>query len=638
MATPHVTGLAALYLGVHPLAAPMDIKSALMTTSTKTLDAFGETDVDPFTQGAGEVNPSRFLKPGLIYSSTLANWNAYLVGTGQVDTADPQYANVKAIDPSNLNSASISIGSFFVKQTVKRSVTAAAAGTWKASITVSGITAKVVPSTLKFTAAGQTKTFTVSLTRKSARLDQWTTGSLTWKKGSASAHSPIAVFPASLSAPASVKGTGVDGSVSVPVTSGRTQDVFYGGLGLAKGEITDAQGPVAAEYTDTASTGDHAVYQHVVDPATVTDDFGDEAGTEFLRFGVSPVGPAAGANFDLYLYYFAKASDVPTTPTLANLAPNEVAEAVSPAASESIDYFTPTFAAFEAGGVYVTYVDAVSAPAGTKYAEKVFNLRDDSAEGDLVPSLFTGFGGDYTGKPGVTKNTKYSWEGLDPYSDYVGFAITQADTAGFLTLLNVSTQKPRNVTAPSITADPSSNGPAIGTTLTAHPGTWDSPVSSLSLDYQWLKDGDPISGATSSTYVPQASDYQHSISVAVTAQFGTAGGTTTAVSAPVAIKATVATVRFTQGSSKVKVGHGITFTVNVELDPTSYPGTAPSVAGVVLVKYGSKSLTAKLTDAGPVTVRLPKLTKKGSLTISVTYQGNSLVAAVPTVKLKYKIV
>jgi hypothetical protein len=61
----------------------------------------------------------------------------------------------------------------------------------------------------------------------------------------------------------------------------------------------------------------------------------------------------------------------------------------------------------------------------------------------------------------------------------------------------------------------------VGNTLTATSGTWDSGVE---LSYQWLNDGNDISGATASTYVLQGSDYQHQIAVRVT---GTKFGYTT---------------------------------------------------------------------------------------------------------------
>ena len=60
MATPHISGLAALYLGVSPNASPSEIKSAMMTTAYDTVNPDGSANKDPFQQGAGQVDPKRY--------------------------------------------------------------------------------------------------------------------------------------------------------------------------------------------------------------------------------------------------------------------------------------------------------------------------------------------------------------------------------------------------------------------------------------------------------------------------------------------------------------------------------------------------------------------------------------------------
>ena len=109
MAAPHIAGLAALYLGVRANATPAEIKSAMMTTAYDTVDAAGAAVSDPFAQGAGHVDPTRFFEPGLLYLNGPADWLAYLQGIG-VD------AGVQPIDPSNLNLASISIGALTARR------------------------------------------------------------------------------------------------------------------------------------------------------------------------------------------------------------------------------------------------------------------------------------------------------------------------------------------------------------------------------------------------------------------------------------------------------------------------------------------------------------------------------------------
>ena len=122
MSSPHVAGLAALYLGERPNASPSEVKSALMTTAYDTVDGAGEPVDDPFVQGAGHVDPTRYFEPGFLYLNDLDDWYGYVQGLGFVDVG------VEPIDPSNLNLASISVGALAGVETVTRTVTATAPG------------------------------------------------------------------------------------------------------------------------------------------------------------------------------------------------------------------------------------------------------------------------------------------------------------------------------------------------------------------------------------------------------------------------------------------------------------------------------------------------------------------------------
>jgi hypothetical protein len=67
----------------------------------------------------------------------------------------------------------------------------------------------------------------------------------------------------------------------------------------------------------------------------------------------------------------------------------------------------------------------------------------------------------------------------------------------------------------TLTPDPTITGTArVGSTLTANPGTWDSGVT---LTYFWVRNGNSIAGATSSTYTLVAEDGGKSITVQVVA-------------------------------------------------------------------------------------------------------------------------
>ena len=74
---------------------------------------------------------------------------------------------------------------------------------------------------------------------------------------------------------------------------------------------------------------------------------------------------------------------------------------------------------------------------------------------------------------------------------------------------------------------------AVGSTLTADPGEWD---SGMAFWYQWKRDGEAIAGASGSTYATVTADVDHAITVAVTgAKLGY--DTTTRTSDPVTVKA-----------------------------------------------------------------------------------------------------
>ena len=73
MATPHITGIAALLISKHPDWTPMEVKSAMMTTASPTdnkgnpIQATG--NATPFDMGSGQVNPAPAFDPGLVYNS-----------------------------------------------------------------------------------------------------------------------------------------------------------------------------------------------------------------------------------------------------------------------------------------------------------------------------------------------------------------------------------------------------------------------------------------------------------------------------------------------------------------------------------------------------------------------------------------
>ncbi|KAJ7543850.1 hypothetical protein O6H91_09G055500 [Diphasiastrum complanatum] len=155
MATPHIAGIAALIKQKFPHFSPAAIASAITTTAT-VVDSNGRpllaqnpsTNVaadlgpaSPFDFGAGFVNPTAALDPGLIFDADYDDYVQFLCSV-------PELSNLtvyKAINyncgsnkglPSDLNTPSIVIGSLNGHQYVQRKVTnVAATETYQSSFT-----------------------------------------------------------------------------------------------------------------------------------------------------------------------------------------------------------------------------------------------------------------------------------------------------------------------------------------------------------------------------------------------------------------------------------------------------------------------------------------------------------------------
>jgi len=137
--------------------------------------------------------------------------------------------------------------------------------------------------------------------------------------------------------------------------------------------------------------------------------------------------------------------------------------------------------------------------------------------------------GEITSKVTVTGTVDTATAGVYTLVYSVQDAAGNTSTATrIVTVAAVLTQ----VTAPSI-----SGAARVGVTLTADAGTWTPAATSAA--YQWLRNGQPIDGATSATYLTVAADAGTAVTVRVTAsRLGAADGVAT--SAAVNIAALVA--------------------------------------------------------------------------------------------------
>lgn len=172
---------------------------------------------------------------------------------------------------------------------------------------------------------------------------------------------------------------------------------------------------------------------------------------------------------------------------------------------------------------------------------------------------------------------------------------------------------PLNTGAPTVTGTA-----AYGQTLTATDGGWDS--DALEFSYQWLRNGQPIAGATQKTYVVKVGDANQSLAVDVRAT-GEDGGTATARSAARQV-AKLAT----------KVVGGVspsTVTTAQQAKPKAIftvPGLPGGASGVLQVRSGTAvvgQVAVTAAQAGTaVTLTLPKL-KVGSYALRAYFLPNS---------------
>lgn len=345
MSSPHVAGLGALYLGEHPTWSPAAVKSAMMTTARDIKNAEGEDVTNPFVQGAGHVDPTRFFEPGLVVESGAEDWKSFYAGQG-LDLGTTEQP-VTAIDPSELNYPSIAVGQLPGERTISRTFTAVTPGTYAVEVTVPGFAADAAPE-LTFAAPGGTQTLDITFTRDGAPLAEWATGFVTLT-GPETVRMPVALRAVSVAAPAEVSGSGESGSVDVPVTAGFTGDLAVAPAGFAEGTVR------------TGSFVPGQTLEYAVDVP---------ADTAFARFDLDSANDKA--DLDLYVY---RMNDAGTA--LVAVA----GTSATGSADERVDLIEP-----KAGKYYVVaegYANAQGEPS-TAYTQTDYLVTDTTTMGGMT--------------------------------------------------------------------------------------------------------------------------------------------------------------------------------------------------------------------------------------------------------------
>lgn len=277
MSSPHIAGMAALLKHKHPSWSPAAIRSALMTTGVDVVNTLSGMQQGrlPWGQGAGFAQPTKAADPGLVYDIAAADYNKFLCGVGVTPPGGVACGTIGSIQPYNLNLPSLTAASVFGSITLTRTVTnvSGSASTYNASINVPGFSAVVTPSTLSL-AAGESKSFTVKLTRTTAAQNAWNYGSLTWSDGTHNVRSPVTARAQLVAAPASVTAKTISGNRVLTIGTGYAgaSSTLKGGLKPATrsadsvaGTNTGAAAVVAASCAAGGGTG--VKVQNVTIPA-----------------------------------------------------------------------------------------------------------------------------------------------------------------------------------------------------------------------------------------------------------------------------------------------------------------------------------------------------------------------------------
>jgi subtilisin family serine protease len=601
MATPHIAGLAALYLSVHPLAAPAEIKSAMMTTAVNAVNSHGTQVTNPFAQGAGVVYPTSFLSPGLVYPATEADWKSYIAGTGEAD-----FPGVTPIDPSDLNQASIAIGALAGTQTIVRTVKATSDGTYTPHISgLSGIHVTVDTPTITLT-TGQTATYHVTFTRTTAALKKYATGFITWTDTTTgiTVRSPIAVQPTAVAT--SVSGTGTNGTVTVPTALGVNGTTPLHVYGLAAEHVwpwaTDSEAPTfdhpngfSATNFPQASTLDANGYSTL--DASDLFYYPVSSAATYVKFAETPTGTVDPAtDIDLYVLYRKTFS-----PDLSTW--KEVAQSATPKAAESVSINKP------AAGSYLVIVDPYSIPSGgADFQTSIYQVAKTGGSGHLNASSSS----IHSSKTGV-QSFRLGWGGLTADTSYLGLIRYGSGTTKTVVNINSgSATAPINIHVPTI-----SGRFVAGRTLTASPGTWNVSTKYLGITYDWLRNG-VDTGAHASTYLLGPNDFAQSISLRAT---------TSLLGSPTSADSSAHTIQTTSRTSFALGASTISHTVAGSITVTITPALSSPLTGTAAVKvrYGTKAFTTQANFSSNVaTISLPTL-KKGSYKITVTFEGSPLL-------------
>ncbi|ROS00154.1 subtilisin family serine protease [Sinobacterium caligoides] len=420
MSSPHVAGMYALIKQAHPEWTAAMAKSAMMTSAHQDVKKEdGITQADAFDMGAGHAVPARInglrtsmFNPGLVYDIGYADYLGFLCGanTGLVSDSDCALieADGIALDPSELNLPSIGIAQLAGSQTIHRTVTRPADTNpnakkkkkyWVHVDAPEGFKVKVKPKKLKLK-AGESATYSITVTNVSATPDVWEHGSLTWSphkkyspKKRGLVYSPIAVKGALFSAEESLDVSGESGTSEFDVSFGYTGNYTATTQGLTPAELTS--GEVSQDPDQAFNPVDGFSTAHTI---AVSD-------AALLRIALPPEATDADADLDLYL---------------VNPAGEVVASSGNGGTDELVEVVSPV------DGDWTLWVHGWAAPIDptpyTLYSWVIANTSGGSLTIDSAPTSAT---------TGNTETINFSWDNATAGEWHYGLISHENDDGSF---------------------------------------------------------------------------------------------------------------------------------------------------------------------------------------------------------------
>ncbi|KAF8380348.1 hypothetical protein HHK36_027833 [Tetracentron sinense] len=213
MSCPHVSGAAAYIKATYPDWSPAAIKSALMTTAY-VMDSRKHEDAE-FAYGSGHINPLKAVTPGLVFDASEADYidflckQGYNTSTLRLVTGDNSVCT--STEPGrawDLNYPSFSLAiedGQPITGTFTRTVTNVGFSNSTYFVYLylpTSISVKVEPSILSFSAVGEKKSFTVTVSGPKISMQPIMSAAIIWKDGVHEVRTPLVVYtilPASYS-------------------------------------------------------------------------------------------------------------------------------------------------------------------------------------------------------------------------------------------------------------------------------------------------------------------------------------------------------------------------------------------------------------------------------------------------------